>query len=662
MTQAPPHSPAPSSPPPAPFLKERAWAWGIAALTMLITMVPYLIGASMAEGRVFMWLGYNLDDSCVYLSWMRQAANGSCRALNLFTTAPQHGMALNPLFLALGRIAGGTGLPLLAVYHGARMLFGLALLALVWELILQTISDARARRLAFLFVCFSSGLGWLPLWWETPPLPTPVDKWQPEAITFLSLYLSPLFAFSMALQVGMVVLLLQGERMGQARYAVAAGLCGFFLGLVHTYDIIPMTAIWFAYLLAQTGIFLWRQAAPSISPGTLPSHSSGSASWGHLRDSWLRGLLAGVILAPAVLYIAYQLHTEAVFRARANVPTLSPALYWVLLGYGLTLILALAGIDALYQSEKASSSDPVHARWTTDGKAACLLIVWAIVNIAVSYLPHTAFQRKMLQGAHFPIALLAGIGAAWLLRRWRPSLTEPGFALAATLLTALLCITNVRFLMREVNNFAINRSQTMIQRPYLQPGEIAALEWVAAHTPADAAIQPLFWVASADHHLYVPDTSLACFTPGLIGRKVYCGHWGETPEFGKKLAELARFGLPRTTDAERLALLRKMKVRYLVFSQKAPSDTAADILMPMFRGLAPLPPYLTHVYPDPNRGEINAEADVYEVSSYAAGLSPGVTPLEARTSKKASTTRGSNWRPLSRLISSRACGIGQGSL
>ena len=152
---------------------EQRWVVIVAALTMLLTLLPYLIAAMQSQGRKFMWLGYNLDDSCVYLSWMRQAADGSVRALNLFTTENQNGMLLNPFFLVLGKFAGITGLPLLAVYHGARLLFGFLLLLAVYKFISQTISDLNQRKTAFLFVCLGSGLGWLPFLVERSCDPNP---------------------------------------------------------------------------------------------------------------------------------------------------------------------------------------------------------------------------------------------------------------------------------------------------------------------------------------------------------------------------------------------------------------------------------------------------------------------------------------------------------
>ncbi|HZT44039.1 MAG TPA: hypothetical protein VFA07_17875 [Chthonomonadaceae bacterium] len=622
----------------ASLSRERRFVLLTALAAVLITLIPYLVGAALANGRQFMWLGYNLDDSCVYLSWMQQASAGSLRAFDLFTTDPQHGILPNPLFFALGLFHRFTGLPLLALYHLARLGLGFVLLLIVYKLIRMTVADLTARRLAFLFVCFSSGLGWLPFWWPNAPIQTPIDKWQPEAITFLSLYLSPLFCGSMALQVGILALLLQGERTGRLRYAFAAGVCGFALGVVHSYDVITMAAIWFAYLIAFTLTTLFRSHHKPEN-GDASAHKS-------LSGSWLRGLLAGILTAPSVYLIFEQYRQDPLFHARANVPTLAPGLQWVLAGYGLTLLLALIGIFALQSSAGQSAPaptlqtaepeaeptplPPTREKWTTGTDAGLLLIVWMAINIAVSYLPahpiplpgtHFTlpgfpFQRKMLQGTHFPIAILAGIGAASLLALSRRMLSPVYRALALGVLTFILGLTNLLFMMRDYNNFENNRAQTGLERPYLQPGEIQALDWIQAHTPENAAIQPIPWlfVDPERHKIGTSDVTLACFTPGLIRRAVYCGHWGETPDFGDRLGELRQLILANTPDTQRIALLRKMNVRYLIFSQKATADPAQrtsqdailDNLIPMFRGTVPPPSYLIHVYG-------NDDADVYAV-------------------------------------------------
>src|SRR5258708_15583588 len=121
----------------------------------------------------------------------------------------------------------------------------------------------------------------------------------------------------MALQVGILALLFYGDRVRQARYAVFAGLGGFSLGLVHSYDVITIAAIWLTYLAVRS-LRAFKSHDAEIAPSDVPG-------------MWQRGLLAGAITSPAVLYVFLQLKTETVFRARANVPTLSQPLICVLL-------------------------------------------------------------------------------------------------------------------------------------------------------------------------------------------------------------------------------------------------------------------------------------------------------------------------------------------
>ena len=556
---------------------------------MLASTVPYFLCAQVAGARHFMWLTYNLDDSCVYLSWMRQAADGSSHALNLFTTEPQHGMLLNPFFWVLGRAAKFTGLSLISVYQGARVVCGFTLLMVTVTLIRATVQNALAQRLAFLFVCFSSGLGWLPFWWNAAQNALPIDTWQPEAITFLSLYLSPLFCFSMTLQVAIVTLLFRGEQTGRARYAVLGGVCGLLLALTHTYDVLSLAAVWSLYLVLP-----WKPDPPFKSR----AH--------RMATGWTQAIIASLTTVPGVAYIYREIKTESVFAQRAAVPTLTPPLQWVLIGFGLTLLLAIVGAAATLQAEKATA-EPAQKYDSTARSPTLLLIAWAFANIAISYAP-VAFQRKMLQGTHLPVSLLAGIGVAWILLHPTSQVKTRQLTLASVLCIIILSVTNITFVMRDIRNAFENRVQTGMHRPFINPGELDALQWIRLHTEPGTAFQPLPWVFvdNLNHKKGSSDVTIACFGPGLTGRPVYCGHWGETPHYGDKLNYIMNTFSPNISDAERSNRLRNMQVRYLLFSQKALSDTAPDLLMSMFRGHSPLPSYLKLQYS-------NSDADIYEI-------------------------------------------------
>lgn len=380
---------------------------------------------------------------------------------------------------------------------------------------------------------------------------SPVDVWQPEAITFLCLYQAPLFLVSLALMVLVLDHLWQAEEQARLKPALLAGLAGLVLGNIHTYDVITLMAVWAVYLVARM-----------VQSRTL------------LPASWGRAVVAGTITMVSTGYVVYMLRTESVFAQRAAVPTLSPPILLYILGYGLLLPLAAFGWWRLRQEEGVGS------------RAALFLATWAVTNIAVAYLP-VAFQRKMLMGAHLPIAILAGVAVSSLAERF--TARRWGLAVAACVL--LLGLTNVRFMLRDARNFEVNSGQSRIQRPYMYAGEVAALGWIRAHAVAGVAIQPLPWIDLAPGgQVAFTDTTVACFAPGLTGHPVNAGHWGETPRFGETMGQWRTFMLPTTTDEERADLLRRTGVRYILFTQKAEetaSPQARSILGPYLSGDAP---------------------------------------------------------------------------
>ena len=605
----------------------------IGAFALLLTCIPYIVGYFAAGKNHFLWLGANVDDANVYFSWIRQGETDSLHQINRFTTDPQPGLFANPLFLGMGLAARVLHLSPAAVYHLARIGFGAALLIVVWKFIGLVIPNtqpgtenaapdtrhatADTRIFAFLFVCFASGLGWLPIDWtrfaihKTCPA-GPIDLWQPEAITFLSLYLAPLFLASMCLQIAILALLLRGRGI---KDAIGAGLCGLLLSVVHSYDVLSIGAVWLTYLIV---------AALSRNPKSKIQN-----------PKWIYTGLAAAITLPGVLLMALQLKNNGVFRARANVETLSTYPQWLLIGYGLTLAFAIYGV---YVQSKTQYSTP--------NTHSLLLVVWGVVNAAVAYIPHLAFQRKLLQGEHFPIAILAGIGAAALITKYQPikgtvnnkqktEAPEPiqntkfkiqnsaafntrrpmpnTHIFAAGLLTLLLGLTNLQYLLNETERFQNRETKIILARPYLLHGEVEALNWIVANSPKDAAIQPLPWQTLIDNPQtgrrarVISDITLALATPGITDRAVYCGHWGETPDYPTRLTQdLGAVALGVTPDEKRIEILRKMNVSYLIFSQKDPADAAADLLFPQFRGHIPLPSYLVPVYSNP-------DADVYAV-------------------------------------------------
>jgi hypothetical protein len=184
---------------------------------------------------------------------------------------------------------------------------------MVWQFSKLFLKDVRARRFLVPLVGLSSGIGWL---FGAAKAPAgPVDMWQPEAITFLSIYLNPLFCAGLILMIASLYFLVLAERTGGLRYAIYAGSLLLALGNVHTYDVITVGCVWAAYVLVRTG--LDRRVPVRLI---------------------LLSLIAAGMALPSVGYQFYVYKIDPVYSARVNSPTPSPALWAYLSGYGLILL------------------------------------------------------------------------------------------------------------------------------------------------------------------------------------------------------------------------------------------------------------------------------------------------------------------------------------
>ncbi len=529
---------------------------GVILLTLFLTGLPYLLGYYITPpGTQFIGTAYNIDDYCNYLSWLRQAMDGHFFLRSLFTTDPQKGLEFNVFFWLLGRLAHHAHLSPQAVLQMARVGGSLALLILIYRFYRFVLpSDLPARLTAFGFACLGSGFGWV-TWahWHDKNLPgSPVDAWQPEAYTFLTLYTSALMTVSTCLILGALYALLLGEQTGKWRYPVIAGVCGAILGNMHSYDVLHLSAAWGLFLVVWTVIKRGRGVA----------------------KSWARGVLALALTLPTTVYQYLVFQRETVFRQRANVPTLSPAFWHYALGYGLVFLLALFALFVFARRTAPPASSPK----TETGPPLLFPACWAVAGLLVIYLP-VAFQRKMLMGEHIPLCLLAGVGAAYLTARLAPRART----VALTCLVLLSCPSNLLFLTRDITHLETDRSETL-QFPYLTDTLVDTFHWVAANTPPDAAV--------------VGSPALCAYLPGYTGHPVWAGHWAETPRYAEKIQLFNRFSDSETPDADRQAFLRSTHARYLLYANDVSGGYVTRRGEPrQFVDLAHVPPpYLVPVY------------------------------------------------------------------
>jgi hypothetical protein len=498
-----------------PPTHELRWAAIIAILLMVLTCLPYLYGLGIREpGEYYSGMLANPDEHNVYLSYMRQARDGALFFIDPFTSEPQSGRVINLFFLALGMFSRVTHLSLPVVYHLARVISGWLLLTAIYCLAAQVLATVSGRRIALVLAGLASGLGWL--YPASGGQPHPIDYGpglvMPEAITFLSLLLNPLFCFSVFLMVAALGLAAHAFVSGSVRSAVLAGLAALVLGNIHTYDLIPLVAVLAVFLVM---LLVGRR---------LTGRAIALA------------LLMGLLATPSVIYQLWLIRggeVTLVVKSRET-PVASPAPIFLALGLGLPLALALVG--ALRSA----------LRGATDG--ARLAALWLVLGFALVYLP-VPFQRKLAEGLHVPVCVLAvfALESLWRRAKDRRALWIGAMLVLVTIPSSLLFVNRALRDLRSNNQAYI---ANLMPPLYLRADQHGALQWLSGKaTPSDVLLCSSF---------------LGSYAPSLAGCRVYVGHWAETLHFQNKLGELSRFLRADTPDASREAFCRREGITYVL--------------------------------------------------------------------------------------------------
>ncbi|MGC4042793.1 MAG: hypothetical protein QM758_03205 [Armatimonas sp.] len=510
-------------------MRTRGYYLILGVLALVLASVPYLYGyLKTPPGHVYYGLTSNIDDCMAYFSWMNEYAAGRFTQRNLFSTEQSPALLFYFWFWILGIL--GKGIGTVAAFHMGRVLGGIGLLWAACWLIHLTIASDRARKLAFALLCFSSGLGWVFGGFDPAKAgKLPIDTSSPEAITFLTLNYSPLFAPMTALMVVFIASFFYAQQTGRLKDLWPACVAGAILGNSHTYDVVP--------LFLAVGLTLLP-----IPSGVTEGHG------GNIWQALIRLVIVGLATLPTTAYNLIISRIDPLFKARvwANEPTLTSAIWWVFLGLGLPFIFALV---AIFRKDKSGFVNI--AAWK-------LLACWLVAHLVAAYLP-VPVQRKMLMGVHVPVCLLAGVGLSGLL----DSLSKDmGKALGAVAV-ALSIPSNVLALLTDISRLDANAGTTA-PRPYLTTGEKEGLDWLKLNA-TDGAVLVAPDPTGLKRYPFVFLPHLAPQVAGLAGRVVYNGHWSETLDYKTKIGKSLHFFLDEASDSERHALCSENGIRYVVY-------------------------------------------------------------------------------------------------
>jgi len=426
----------------------REWAWVavVSACVVALASLPYIVVYfATPPGLRFVGTLLNPLDGDTYLAKMQFGAQGDWLFHLPYTAQDHPGALVLTHYLALGHVAEWIRLPIPLMYHLARILAGFVLLLTVYALTARVMQNVAERRIAFLFVALSSGLGWLAVMFGN--LGTS-DLVIPESNTFYSLHINPHFPVAMALMVSMLGQIPKavGSRrsaVSETAFLTAASLA---LAIVQPFAVVTVYVTLGAYL----ALCWWRDR-----------HIAWPIVW--------KALTAGMVTLPLLAYTLWVTQADPVLRGwMAQNVTPSPPVWDYVLGYGLILVLAMPG--AVAAARRRSDTD-------------LLLLAWVGVTALLLYVPF-AMQRRFSLGLHIPLAILAAIGLCCIAKRK----LAIGATLAATLITTVLVIV-----------LALGGGLNHDPRLFVSGDEAAAMDWLHDHAPREAVV-----LASPEMGLFIP--------------------------------------------------------------------------------------------------------------------------------------------------------------
>ncbi len=405
--------------------------------------LPYVLAALMS-GRDYQFIGFlfNPVDGASYLAKMQQGWSGSWRFTLPYTPEAQEGAFIFLYYLLLGHLARWINLPLIWVFHLARLLGAGMLLAALFGFCRRVFRDQPEQiPIAYILCVVGSGMGWLVIFFGS----LPSDFWVAEAYPFLSMLTNPHFPLGLALIVFVFNDFLEEEV--PYRYPRLA-LAGLILSMISQFGLVLVLVVASARLA-----WIWIESR---------------------RLEWQPVISLGLFGGPFLFYQYYAILSDPILAGwNAQNQTPSPPAWDLLLSFSPALPLAVWGAIQLLRQKH----DP----------ARRLLISWQVVGALMLSVPF-ALQRRFILGYYIPTAFLAVYGMADIVGRWPAWRRLPALALGLALPTNLLLI-----LIGLAG--AANHSPEL----YLTRDEERSLTWIKAETEERSVV-----IASPEMGRFIP--------------------------------------------------------------------------------------------------------------------------------------------------------------
>src|SRR5437588_1500867 len=486
----------------------------------IVTALPYVYGyLFQPHGQVFMGFFYLGDDANTYLAKMQQGWEGAWAWQNRYTTEASPAAYLFRFWLALGHIAAITHLPLIAVFHRARVAAAFALTGAAWLVIKHFIEDRAARLFAFWFLAIGLGMGYVIQALGHPVVfgnTTDTLDWRmPELTAFYSVLALPHFAWSGVFAAFGIALTLMAVQRGDARLGVLAGVAWLGQASIHPQMPILMGGAMFVAMLMR------------------PPSAKG----------WVAGAVAFAIPAPYILYsyLAFVGNPEVERWTFHSKNAVAPETVSLLLALGPQLLLAAAGVPGALRRRTRED---------------LFLLAWLVLLAAILWLPNPAgdLRRRFFDAVYLPLVLLGARG------------------LYETVVPRLRSLRARRLIPFSYVTVSAIGSAFLVLAPIAVAGQ-------PQYVISTAEYDGLNWLGSQPTGRVLCMPGVGLYVPAYSSDTVYVGHYDETLDYANK----TRTALSVLTGQAALEqFLQANQIRYVIWTSDLQTPPPAALGPPSY--------------------------------------------------------------------------------
>lgn len=432
----------------------------------------------------------NSQDTYTYVAFIEQAKQEKIIFENLFTTDKQTPSLLRPSYLIIGKLASFSNLSGIGAYHTARIFLSVIFLIIGYKFLCKFFEDSTKRIIAFAILLTSSGLGFV----LNKIIANSSDLWIPESNTFLSLAEPPHFILSQTLMVAGFLTFMKYLEKKKLVYVFFSTVIFFLLAFEHPLNLIVIApTIFFTAYLSKTGL--------------------------------IQSLFLTFLSSFGILYQVTQTLTNPVLKSW-QVEHLSPSPINYLTGFGLLIPLAIIGAEKFLRE---------NAPWKK------LILIWTSATVILIYLPND-FQRRMIEGVHIPLAILAIAGLFGVAEMFK------GKWYLWIIYSSVIFLSFGSFYSIQ-NDFAKIGTDSIQSYYYsISKAESEGMKWLRNNTNGNDGILANWFYGN--------------IIPGLTGRRVYLGHKAQSGNIDQKIYLINSFLLD-ADHANAVNFLKTNRINYI---------------------------------------------------------------------------------------------------